>query len=111
MKRKNKKSFNIKNKKNYINGLMLVVFTAVLFFITIQKVETKRIDVKVGDEAPLEIRATKEIEDKNATERLKRQAAASVEPRYRISPSVQMTMKANIREFFNNIRELQGDES
>ncbi len=73
--------------------------------------ETKRIDVKVGDEAPLEIRATKEIEDKNATERLKREAATSVEPRYRISPSVQMTMKANIREFFNKVRELQEDET
>jgi len=71
MNEKNKKNFYMKNKKAYINGLLLVIFTAVLFFITIQKVETKRIDVKIGDEAPLEIRATKEIEDKNATEMLK----------------------------------------
>ena len=111
MNEKNKKNFYMKNKKAYINGLLLVIFTAVLFFITIQKVETKRIDVKIGDEAPLEIRATKEIEDKNATEMLKREAAASVEPRYRISPSVQMSMKSNIKEFFNRVRELQGDES
>lgn len=108
---KRNKKLSIKNKKTYINGLLLLVFTAVLFFITIQKVETKRIDVKVGDEAPLEIRATKEIEDKHATEKLKREAYASVEPRYRISPSVQMTMKSNIREFFNKIRKLQEDES
>lgn len=109
-KSKNKK-INMKNKKVYFNGLLLIIFTAILFFITIQKVETKRIDVKVGDAAPLEIRATKEIEDKNATERLKREAAAGVEPRYRISPSVQMTMKSTIREFFNKVRELQSDES
>ncbi len=107
--KKNKKQ-DIKNKKMYFNGLLLVIFTAVLFFITIQKVETKKIDVRVGDTAPLEIRATKEIEDKNATERLKREAANSVEPRYRISPSVQMTMKSTIREFFSKVRELQEDE-
>lgn len=107
--KKNKKQ-DIKNKKMYFNGLLLVIFTAVLFFITIQKVETKKIDVKVGDTAPLEIRATKEIEDKNATERLKREAANSVEPRYRISLSVQMTMKSTIREFFTKVRELQDNE-
>src|SRR5699024_1109137 len=111
MSEKNKKSFNIKNKKAYINGLLLVIFTTMLFFITIQKVETKRIDVRIGDEAPLEIRAIKEIEDKNATETLKRKVAASVESRYRISTSVQLTMKANIREFFNKVRELQEDET
>lgn len=107
--KKNKKQ-DIKNKKMYFNGLLLVIFTAVLFFITIQKVETKKIDVKVGDTAPLEIRATKEIEDKNATERLKRETVNSVEPRYRISLSVQMTMKSTIREFFTKVRELQDNE-
>ena len=114
MKDKNKfgknKKINVKNNKMYFNGLLLIIFTAVLFFITIQKVETKRINVKVGDTAPLEIRATKEIEDQNATERLKREAANSVEPRYRISPSVQMNMKSTIRSFFIKVRELQENE-
>jgi len=107
--KKNKKR-EVKDKRMYFNGLLLVIFTAVLFFITIQKVETKRIDVRVGDTAPLEIRATKEMEDKNATERLKREAANSVEPKYRISPSVQMTMKSTIKEFFAKVRELQDNE-
>src|SRR5690606_28309472 len=78
---------------------------------TIQQVETKRINVKVGDAAPLEIRATKDIVDKQATEQLKKQAIDRVEPRYRLSPSVQMTMKATIKEFFDMVRELQLDES
>ncbi|NMB26580.1 MAG: HDIG domain-containing protein [Tissierellia bacterium] len=98
---------NIKNNKIYINGLLLLCFTAVIFFITIQKVETKRINVKVGDTAPLEIRATKEMVDKQATERLKREAANRVEPRYRLSPSVQMAMKTTVKEFFDDVRELQ----
>lgn len=102
---------NIRKKKTYINAIMLLLFTAILFFITIQKVETKKIDVKVGDTAPFEIRATKEIEDKVSTEKLKIQAAKNVEPRYRLSPSVQMTMKNNIKEFFEKVRKLQADET
>lgn len=97
--RRQKFTGNIKNNKIYINGLLLLCFTAVIFFITIQKVETKRINVKVGDTAPLEIRATKEMVDKQATERLKREAANRVEPRYRLSPSVQMAMKTTVKEF------------
>lgn len=109
-KKRKRKILDIKGKNFYLNSFLLLVFTAILFFITIQKVETKRIDVRVGDLAPLEIRATKEIEDRNATDRLKRETYHSVEPRYRISPSVQMGIKTNVREFFNKIRELKEDE-
>lgn len=102
---------NERKKKTYLNIITLLLFTTILFFITIQKVETKKIDVKVGDTAPFEIRATKEIEDKIATEKLKAEAANNVEPRYRLSPSVQMTMKNNIKEFFDKVRKLQADET
>lgn len=102
---------NERKKKTYLNVITLLLFTTILFFITIQKVETKKIDVKVGDTAPFEIRATKEIEDKIATEKLKAEAANNVEPRYRLSPSVQMTMKNNIKEFFDKVRKLQADET
>lgn len=106
-----KKEFSPRDGRLLVNGLLLLGFTIILFFLTIQKVETKRIHVRIGDEAPLEIRAIKEIEDKNATERLKREAYNSVEPRYRISPSVQMSMKSNIKEFFNKVRDLQADDN
>lgn len=55
--------------------------------------------MKIGDAAPLEIRATKDIVDKQATEQLKIEATNRVEPRYRIGPSIQMTMKSSIKEF------------
>lgn len=112
-KKKNRKksSQNIRKNKTYVNVLMLIIFTTVLFFITIQKVETKRINVIVGDTAPFEIRATKEIEDKVATEKLKAEVANRAEPRYRLSPSVQMTMKSNIKEFFDKVRKYQADET
>lgn len=109
--KKGKIIMNERKKKTYLNIITLLLFTTILFFITIQKVETKKIDVKVGDTAPFEIRATKEIEDKIATEKLKAEAANNVEPRYRLSPSVQMTMKNNIKEFFDKVRKLQADET
>lgn len=100
----------LKNKRVYLNGLLLVIFTGVLFFITIQKVETKRINVKIGDIAPFEIRATKDIVDERATEQLKREAISRLQPVYRVSPSVPMTMKTTIKEFFDDVRELQSRE-
>lgn len=99
-----------KNKTIYVNALLLLCFTAILFFITIQKVETKRINVKVGDVAPSEIRASREMVDESTTEKLKNEALNKVEPRYRLSPSVQMTMKTTIREFFSKVEELQSIE-
>ncbi|MCF6466530.1 HD family phosphohydrolase [Clostridium sp. Cult2] len=103
--------WDIRKNKLFLNFLLILIFTIILFFITIQKVETKRINVKIGDAAPLEIRATKDIVDKQATEQLEKEAANRVEPRYRISPSVQMTMKTTMKEFFDMVRELQLDES
>ena len=48
------------------------------FFITIIKFEGYKLNVKVGDIAERDIRATKEVEDKYETDRLKREAANSV---------------------------------
>lgn len=98
---------HFKDKTVYVNGLLLFCFTAILFFITIQKVETKRINVKIGDIAPSEIRASREMVDENATKKLKAEASNKVEPKYRLSPSVQMTMKTTIKEFFDKVEELQ----
>lgn len=107
-----KKNIAVNFNKNrlYFNRALLVIFTAVLFFIVIQKVETEKLDVKIGDIAPAEIRATKDIVDERATELLKRETTNKVVPKYRVSPSIQMTMKSNINEFFNNVRDLQLDE-
>lgn len=45
-----------KNRKTY-NGLLLVIFTAILFFITFHKFETDKLELEVGDISPIDIRA------------------------------------------------------
>src|SRR5690606_7128026 len=61
--------------------------------------------------APIEIRAPKDIVDKYATNKLKEEVKKSIEPKYRISPSIQMTMKDIINQFFNRVLELKADEN
>ncbi|MCK9443121.1 MAG: HDIG domain-containing protein [Tissierellaceae bacterium] len=102
------KFFN-KNRKLY-NGLLLVVFTAILFFIAVYRMETNKFDLKIGNIAPADIRATKDLEDVFATERLKKEAADRVEPRYRIYPSVQITMKNEIKEFLDIVMDIKAME-
>lgn len=105
----NKKVFN--KKELFINRILILIFTLVIFFILIQKVETEKLNVKIGDIAPIEIRAPKDIVDKYATNKLKEEVKKSIEPKYRISPSIQMTMKDIINQFFNRVLELKADEN
>ncbi|MBU5313597.1 HDIG domain-containing protein [Tissierella carlieri] len=106
----NKKISITKNRRLY-NGLLLVIFTAILFFITIHKLETNKFNLKIGDIATTNIRATKDLEDIYTTEKLKIDAMNKVEPRYRISPSVQMTMKNTIKDFLDTTRDIKAQES
>ncbi|NLV89312.1 MAG: HDIG domain-containing protein [Tissierellia bacterium] len=105
-----KDKFFKENRRLY-NGLLLVIFTATLFFITIYKVEQDKLDLKLGDIAPIDIRATKDLEDIHTTERLKKEAAEKVEPRYRIHPSVQMGMKNQIKDFLDTTRDIKAIEN
>lgn len=105
----NKKVFN--KKELFINRILILIFTLVIFFILIQKVETEKLNVKIGDIAPIEIRAPKDIVDKYATNKLKEEVKKSIEPKYRISPSIQMTMKDIINQFFNRVLDLKADEN
>jgi len=101
----------LKENRRFYNGILLVVFTATLFFITIYKIEMDKLDLKLGDIAPIDIRATKDLEDIYTTEKLKKEAAEKVEPRYRIYPSVQMSMKNKIKDFLDTTRDIKAIEN
>ncbi len=103
--------FSLTKNRRLYNGLLLVIFTAILFFITIYRLETNKLSLKIGDIAPIDIRTTKDLEDIYTTEQLKRDAMNKVEPRYRISPSIQMTMKNTIKEFLDTTRDIKAQEN
>ncbi len=105
------KGFSLTKNRKLYNGLLLVIFTAILFFITIYKLETNKFNLKIGDMATTDIRATKDLEDIYTTEELKKEAMNKVEPRYRIYPSVQMTMKSTIKDFLDTTRDIKAQEN
>lgn len=108
----NKSKNNFKyDRKKLLNGLLIAVFMVILFFITIQKYEEYKLKINIGDYAESDIRATKELFDENATEKLKEEAAKNVSPKYRISPSVQMNMKGTIANFLDTARDLKAQSN
>lgn len=106
----NKRNISFKENRKLFNGLLLVMFTAILFFIAIYKMETNKFNLMIGDKAPIDIRAIKDLEDIHTTERLKREAMEKVEPKFRISPSIQMAMKNKITGFLDTTRDVKGIE-
>ncbi len=99
-----------RNRKIY-NGLLLVIFTAILFFISFHKLETDKLDLKIGDIAPSDIRASKDLIDEYTREDLRKEAANNVEPKYRISPSIQISMKNKIKSLLDLTRDTKAEEN
>lgn len=107
----NKKKNKVFNNTHFKIGMIVFAFTLILFLMIINNIEPKKIKVKAGDIAPDNIIATKDIVDKKATEKLKQEAMDRVEPRYRITPSVQMKMKNDIKVYFNTVRDIKTYEN
>lgn len=99
----------MKNRKSY-NGLLIIIFTTILFFITIHELETSKLNLKIGNPVSEDIRATKDLEDYITTEELKQDAMNRVETKYRIQPSVQITMKNTIKDFLNITRDIKAQD-
>lgn len=107
----NKPKIKIFKNMYFKIGIIVFAFTLILFLMIINNIEPKKIKVRVGDIAPDNIIATKDIVDKKATEKLKQEAMDRVEPRYRITPSVQMKMKNDIKVYFNTVRDIKTYEN
>lgn len=105
-----KKKLTIKDRRVY-NGLLIMIFTAILFFITIHSLETNKLELKIGDIVLEDVRAVKDLEDEFTTKELKQDAMNRVEPKYRIYPSVQMTMKNTIKNFLDITRDIKAKEN
>ncbi|OHW62561.1 7TM-HD extracellular [Andreesenia angusta] len=94
--------------KGRVNQIAFMsILSAVLFTLVLLGMMPERIDVRVGDIAKEEIRATKEIVDEVTTEKYRLEAMESVEPRYRIDASIQIRVKNDIRRFFETLSNAQ----
>ena len=79
---------------------LAILFTLCLFSILISALKPDKFDIFVGQRAPNDIRASKDIEDKWETDRLKENAAAAVEIQYKLETYVQIEVRKDIENFF-----------
>lgn len=102
------KKLSIKNSTK--NLLIAFLFFVSLFSILLTSLKPEKFDLMVGQRAPEDIRAPKDIEDKIATEDAKQKAIDSVDPIYRINPGVHVEVKKDIENFFLLAYRLRNDE-
>ena len=93
------------NNKRFVNVLLLVGFAVILFFMSLLKFQGDKLNIIVGDFAPTDIRASKDIVDIIGTEKLKEDVSNNVQARYRTNPSVQISIKDNIYNLFDMVRD------
>lgn len=113
-KMKDLKKSSIYKKLNQVNvrrSILLLVFTVLLFAAIVSEIAPEKILVSVGDAAPEDIRATKDIVDTELTEQLREEAKKSVDPRYRIDTSVQVNIKEDIKKFFGIVKDSKKAEN
>lgn len=92
----------IKNK--IVNLLFLsILFFIVVFFTFYSSISFEKYDLNIGQKSPVDIRATRDIEDQDATRKLIEKAIEAVEPRHKVDPTIQIDIKKKIEKFFKQI--------
>lgn len=89
-------------EKSKIIILFLLTFI-ITYVILMTCVVTKKYDLKVGDIAKSDIKASREIVDEKATEAAKKNAEDKVGKQYTLKPDVKKTAVDNINSFFSKV--------
>jgi cyclic-di-AMP phosphodiesterase PgpH len=91
-----------------------ILFFALLSLLLAGQTVPQRLDLQVGDVAPQDLNAPREIENTVATQRKRQQAMEAIPPQRRIDPAVQQAAAEWVRGVFGPIRtarELGGEET
>lgn len=92
------------------NSFIALLFFVSLFFILLTNLKPEKFDLAVGQKAPGDIWAPKDIEDKVSTEQAKQKVASTVEPIYKLNPGVHVEVKKDIEKFFLLTYRIRNDE-
>lgn len=105
-----KRTYRLNNKRMG-NTILLLSFITILFFISLIAFEGNKLNISIGDYSETDIRASKDIVDVIGTEKLRQEAFDRVQPRYRISPSVQIGMKDTISDLLDTVRDYKAQNN
>ncbi|KAB3535354.1 HDIG domain-containing protein [Alkaliphilus pronyensis] len=99
----------LKHKKAQLIIIALLFFVSIFAILT-ASLKPEQFDLSVGQRAPSDIRASKNIEDRWLTEKRKEEAAEAQELQYKLDQSVQSEVKKDVEGFFTLINEIRNDE-
>ncbi|QXM05699.1 HD family phosphohydrolase [Crassaminicella indica] len=95
-------------QKKVVNKIMLAsIFFLLIFFSMITSLAPQKYELQVGQKAPADLRAPRDIENKIATDRLIEKAMEAVEPREKVDPMIQIDINKKIEKFFENAYEVR----
>ncbi|TCO80040.1 HD family phosphohydrolase [Marinisporobacter balticus] len=98
-------------RKKMVSKIMLTaIFFVVIFFSMIASLAPQKYELQVGQKAPEDLRAPRDIENKIETQRLIKKAEDAVEPKEKIDPTIQIDIKKKIEKFFENTYEIRSLE-
>ncbi len=82
---------------------LALLFFIINFILLFTFLSPEKYELKIGERAKEDIKATKDIENKIETEKLMKKAVEQVQPIYRINFTVQAEIKAEIEKLLNEI--------
>ncbi len=89
---------------------LVLIFSLCIFSILVTTLKPEKFDIVVGQRSPSDVRASKDIEDKWETKRLKENAAAAVEITYKLEAYVQIEVRRDIENFFQLLYAIKDNE-
>jgi putative nucleotidyltransferase with HDIG domain len=89
--------------------IALAIYISVLALV-LSAVMPERYSLQAGDTASVDIAAPKDIVDIAATEKLKEQAKASVNPTYTRDHAIPVAIRNSIEQFFNKVYEIRDED-
>lgn len=101
---------SLRNRDNLTGYIFILISTLIIFGLIVFGKMQHNVDVKLGQPAPRDIRAPRDIVDEIATKRVKLEAMEAVDTLYNLDTSIQIQVKADVRMYFRLLRELQNDE-
>jgi len=100
-----------KKDRRFIIFVTLVAFAVTLAFLITGGYIKDGYDVKLGDVSAVKIKASRQVENKVATERLRAEAEASVQPLFRPEPQVDMQVSQRLNHYFEEIERLRKENT
>jgi len=107
---KNLPLFNILRRDRVQRIIIAIVIYIAALILILSGVMPQRYHLEVGDAAPANIIAPKDIVDKATTEKLMEQARVSVKKTYTRDHTIPIEVKNNIEEFFYLISEVKDEQ-